>query len=105
MTLGDFSQISISVFCIVGTIFMITFFVWAIMLRAQLGRLILKLEEISQIAKSTVGDTKAFVDRTITSLETFKNSIFTFEFIRRVVTEIINLIKNNKKGTKNGQAE
>jgi hypothetical protein len=98
MTLNDFFQISVSVFCIVGTIFMITVFVWAIMIRAQLGRLIVKLEEISEIAKSTAGDTKEFVDRTISSLETFKNSIFTFEFIRRVVVEVIDLIRNNKKG-------
>ena len=105
MTLNDFFQVSVSVFCIVATIFMLTVFVWAIMLRVQLGKLITKLEDISEIAKNTVGETKDFVERSIESLESFKKSIFTFEFIRRIVTEIIELIKNNTKGAKDGQAK
>lgn len=84
---------------------MLILFVWAIMLRAQISKLIKKLEEISEIAKTTVGDTKDFIERTIASLETFKNSIFTFDFVRRIVTEIIGLIKNNSKGVKDGQAK
>jgi len=105
MTLNAFFQVSVSVFCLVGTIFMVTMFVWAIIARAQISRLIIKLEEIADIAKSTAGDTKEFVDRTIASLETFKNSLFTFEFIRKVVVQIIELIKNNSKGVKDGQTK
>ena len=75
------------------------------MLRSQLGKLIKKLEEISEIAKTTAGETKDFVERSIQSLETFKNSIFTFDFVRRIVTEIIELIKNNSKRAKDGQAK
>ena len=105
MNLNDFFQISVSVFCIVATIFMIILFVWAFMLRVQLGKLITKLEDISKVAKTTAGEAKDFVKRSIESLESFKKSIFTFEFIRRIVTEIIELIKNNKKGVKNGKAK
>ena len=106
MTLNAFFQVSVSVFCIVATVLMITLFVWAIMLRIQLAKLIRKLEEISEIAITTAGETKEFVERTIQSLETFKNSIFTFEFIRKIATEVIGLIKNrsnNSKGEKDGQ--
>jgi len=102
MNLNDFFQISVSVFCIVGTIVMVTFFVWAIILRTQINRLIAKLIDLSDIAIETTGNVKEFVDRTIDSLETFKNSIFTFEFVRKIITQIIELIKNNKKGRKNG---
>lgn len=103
MTLNVFFQISVSVFCVVATIFMLTLFIWAIMLRIQLSKLIKKLEDISEIAKTTATDSKAFVERTIKSLETFKNSIFTFEFVRQIVTEVIKLISNNSKGAKSGK--
>lgn len=102
MNLNDFFLVSASVFCIVGTIFMIIFLVWAIIFRSQINRLMQKLIELSDIAKQTSGNVKDFIDRTVESLETFKNSIFTFEFVRRIITEIIELIKNNKKGIKNG---
>ena len=102
MTLNTFFQISISVFSIVATIFMLTLFAWAIIIKFQLSKLIKKLEEISDIAKTTAGEAKDFVERTIQSLEAFKNSIFTFEFIRKIVAEIIELIKN-KKGDKDEQ--
>ena len=105
MDLNAFFQISVSVFCIIATIFMLTVFIWAIMLRVQLSKLITKLEDISEIAKTTAGETKDFVERSIESLESFKKSIFTFEFIRRIVTEIIELIKNNTKGAKNGKTK
>lgn len=105
MTLNAFFQVSVSVFCIVATIFMLALFIWAIMLKIQLGKLIKKLEEISEIAKSTAGEARDFVERTIQSLESFKNSIFTFEFIRRIATEVIELIKNNRKGDKDGQTD
>jgi len=103
VTLNTFFELSVSVFCIVATIFMLTMFVWAIMFRVQLSKLITKLENISEVAKTTAGETKNFVKRSIESLESFKKSIFTFEFIRRIVTEIIELIKNNTKGAENGK--
>lgn len=103
--LNAFFQVSVSVFCVVATVFMLTLFVWAIMLHAQLGKLIKKLEEILEVVKTTAGEAKDFTERTIQSLETFKNSIFTFEFIRKIATEVIELVKNNRKGTKDGQAE
>lgn len=105
MNLNAFFQVSVSVFCIVATVFMLTLFVWAIMLHAQLSKLIKKLEEISEIAKTTTREVKDFVERTIQSLETFKNSIFTFEFIRKITGEVIGLVKNNKKGAEDGQPE
>ena len=105
MTLNAFFQISVSVFCVVATVLMLVSFVWAIIFRAQINRLIIKLEEISEIAKATAGNTKEFVERTIKSLETFKNSIFTFEFVRKIVAEIIGLIKNNSKGVEDGQTK
>jgi len=97
MNLTIFYQLAVSVFCVVATIFMVTIFIWAIMFQAQLNKLIEKIEEILEIAKVTAGDTKDFVDRTIQSLETFKKSVFTFDFIGRVVTEIIKFIKNNNR--------
>ena len=105
MTLNVFFQASVSVFCVIATVFMLTLFVWAIMLHIQLGKLIKKLEEISGIAKTTAEEAKDFVERTVQSLETFKNSIFTFEFIRKIAMEIIELIKNNRKGNKDGQTD
>jgi hypothetical protein len=105
MTLNAFFQISVSVFCIVATIYMIVLFVWSIMLQNQLGKLTKQLGEVLETAKTTSNDAKEFVEKTIKSLESFKNSIFTFDFVRRIVTEIIQLIKNNSKGSKNGQAK
>lgn len=103
MTLDSFFQISVSVFCIVATIFLLIIFVWAIMLKNQLAKLIKKLEEISEIAKTTAAETKEFVERTIESLESFKQSIFTLDFIRRIVEEVMKLFKKNKsQGDKNG---
>ncbi len=103
MNLNSFFQITVSIFSIIASIFMLTLFVWAIILHGQLSKLLKKLEEISDVAKTTANDAKEFIDRTIESLEAFKNSIFTFEFIRKIVTEIIELIKNNSKGAKDGQ--
>lgn len=105
MNLNAFFQVSVSIFCIVATIYMIVLFVWSVMLQNQLKKLTIQLGEILETAKATANDSKEFVDRTIKSLETFKNSIFTFDFVRRIVTEIIDLIKNNTKGSKNGQAK
>lgn len=84
---------------------MLILFVWTVMLRAQLSKLIKKLEDILEIAETVAGETKDFVERSIESLETFKKSIFTFEFIRRIVTKIIELIKSNSKGDKDGQTD
>ncbi len=105
MDLNTFFQISVSVFCIVATIFILTLFVWAIMIRVQVHKLVIKFEEVLETAKTTTKEAKQFVERTIESLETFKTSIFTLEFVRRIVTETIELIKNNTKGSKNGKAK
>ena len=103
MDLNVYFQLSVSIFCTLAIIFLLTFFVWMIMLRSQIGKLIAKIDEIVETAKSTAGEAKAFTERTIASLETFKSNLFTFDFIRRIVTEVISLIKNNSKGDKNGQ--
>ena len=105
MTLNAFFQVSVSIFCVVATIFMLILFIWTVTFRAQLSRLIKKLEEISEIAKTTAGETNIFIEQTIESLEAFKKNIFTFEFIRRIVTEIIELIKSNSKGAKDGKGK
>jgi hypothetical protein len=105
MTLEQLFQGSVSVFCIVATIFMVTAFVWAIMLHSQLSKLMKKLEEITEIAKATAGDAQEFVEQTIHSLEKFKQSIFTFDFIKQIITSVVGLIKNNSKGKKDGQED
>lgn len=97
MNLNSFFQLSVSIFCLVGTIFMIVLFVWAVIIRAQINRLIQKFEEIAVIAKTTTGEFKDFIERTIVSLEKFKDSILTFEFIRKMTSEVITLIKSNRK--------
>jgi|GEM_PF-1873570 hypothetical protein len=103
MTLDTYFQLSVGIFCNLATIFVFVFLIWLIMLKIQFSKLIKKLEEIVDTAKTTAGEAKDFVERTIQSLETFKNSIFTFDFIRRIITEAIELIKHNSKGVKNGQ--
>lgn len=105
MELNNFFQVSVSVFCVVATVFMIMTMVWLTMLGVQFNKMIAMLEQILEIARTTSEDVKKFVERTIDSLEAFKNSIFTFESIRRVVTEIIKMIKNNAKGAKDGKEE
>ena len=97
MSLNSFFQVSVSIFCIVATIFMIVFFYWAVIIRIQINKLIQKFEEIAVTAKDTTGEIKDFVERTIASLEKFKESILTFEFIRKITSEVITLIKSNKK--------
>lgn len=97
MNLNSFFQVSVSIFCLVATIFMIILFVWATIIRTQINRLIEKFEEIAVTAKTTTGEFKAFIERTIASLEKFKDSILTFEFIRKMTSEVITLIKSNKK--------
>lgn len=97
MDLNSFFQISVSIFCIVGTIFMIVLLIYAVIIRIQIGKLIKKFEEIAVTAKTVTGDVKDFIERTITSLEKFKDSILTFEFIRKMTSEVISLIKTNKK--------
>lgn len=98
MSLESFFQLSVSIFAIVATIFILTLFYWAIILRIQLKKLIIKLEEISEIAKTTAGKTKDFVERTIETLEKFRDSILTFEFVRKITTEIISSIKGKPRG-------
>ena len=97
MSLNSFFQLSVSIFCIVGTIFMVILFVWTVIVRAQINRLILKFEEIAVTAKTATGEFKDFIERTIVSLDKFKDSILTFEFIRKITAEVITLIKSNKK--------
>lgn len=70
--MNEFFQVSVSIFNIVATIFMLTLFVWAIMLRSQISKLVKKLEDISEITKNTTEEVKDFTERTIESLETFK---------------------------------
>jgi len=97
MSLNSFFQISVSIFCIVATVFMIILFVWTVIIRKQINNLIAKFEEIAVTAKTTSGEIKEFIERTITSLEKFKDSILTFEFVRKITSEVITLIKGNKK--------
>ena len=97
VNLNIFFQISVSVFCVVATIFMIILFVWTVIIRNQINNLIQKFEEIAVTAKTTTGEIKDFIERTIASLEKFKESILTFEFIRKITSEVITLIKGNKK--------
>lgn len=103
MDLNTFFQISVSVFCIIATIFMIIMFVLVIMLRVQVSKLIKNLDDILDVVQTTANNAKDFTERTIESLEAFKNNFFTFEFIRRIVTELIKLIKDITKGAKNGK--
>lgn len=97
MNLNSFFQISVSIFCIVATIFMIILFVWTAAIRTQINNLIVKFEEIAVTAKTTTGEIKEFIERTIASLEKFKDSILTFEFVRKITSEVITLIKGNRK--------
>ena len=97
MSLNSFFQISVSVFCIVATIFMIILFVWIVIIRNQINNLIARFEEIAATAKTTNTEIKEFVERTIASLEKFKDSILTFEFVRKITSEVITLIKGNRK--------
>jgi hypothetical protein len=76
---------------------MIILFVWTVIIRNQINNLIVKFEEIAVTAKTTSGDIKEFVERTIASLEKFKDSILTFEFVRKITSEVITLIKGNRK--------
>ncbi|MEI8061494.1 MAG: hypothetical protein WCG99_04375 [Candidatus Berkelbacteria bacterium] len=105
MDLNSFYQLSVSIFAIVATIFIITLFILAIKIQIQLSRLIKKLEEISVTVKETAGEAKDFVEKTISSLEAFKQSILTFEFLRKAATEIITQIKGKSKGEKDGQED
>lgn len=105
MNLNDFFHLSVSIFSLVATIFLIVVFVWAVILNNQLNKLIQKLNEVLEVAKTTAGETRDFVERTIKSLEAFKESILTFDFIRKIVTEIIDHIKNKPKGVKHGQTK
>jgi len=97
MNLNSFFQLSVSIFCILASIFMIILFIWAVILRMQINKLMIRFEEIAEVAKTTTREFKDFIERTINSLEKFKDSILTFEFIRKMTSEIITLIKNNKK--------
>ena len=103
MILDTIFQISVSVFCILSTMLMITLFVWSIMLRGRLTKLIEKLEHMLEIVETIANDAKNFTERTIESVEEFKKNIFKFEFVRRIVTETIEFIKNNMKGSKDGK--
>jgi len=95
MSLNVFLEVSVSIFCVTATILMLILFVWAIKFRIQISRLLKKLDDILDIAKKTASEAKNFTERTIQLLETFKKSIFTFDFATRIVTNIIKLIKNN----------
>ena len=97
MNLNSFFQLSVSIFCIIASIFMIVLFIWAVILRMQINKLMIKFEEIAEMAKTASGEFKAFIERTIHALDKFKDSILTLEFIRKIASEVITLIKNNKK--------
>jgi len=103
MTLDTFFQLSVSIFCVIATILMIATLIWFIWFQIKIAKLAKKLEDILENVKLTTAEVRSFVERTITWLETFKKSIFTFEFIRNIVMNIINLIKNNSKGKKDGE--
>ena len=96
MILNSIFQISVSIFCIVATIFIIIIFIWVVIIRTKINNLIAKFEEIVITTKNLTGEIKDFIERTIASLEKFKDGILTFEFIRKITSEIITLVKNNK---------
>jgi hypothetical protein len=76
---------------------MIVLFIWAVILRMQINKLMIKFEEIAEVAKTTTGEIREFIERIIAAIDKFKNSILTLEFIRKIATEVIGLMKNNKK--------
>lgn len=104
MDLNSLFQISASIFFILASLFLLVLLAGTISLKIQLNRLIKKLEEVTETAKTATSEAKEFIERTIESLEKFKNSILTFEFIQKLVSEIINLIKSKKKGDKDEEA-
>ena len=95
MSLNSFFQISVSIFCIIASVFMVIIFIWVVILRMQINKLIVKFGEIADVAKSTSIDVKEFIERTIAALEKFKESILTFEFIRKITSEVMGLIRNH----------
>jgi hypothetical protein len=86
-----------------GIVVMIMMLIWGIWIQTKVAKLIKKVEDILETARKTSEDVKDFIERTIAWLETFKKSIFTFEFIRQIIVNIINFIKNNSKGKKDGE--
>ncbi|MCX6812792.1 MAG: hypothetical protein NTW79_04245 [Candidatus Berkelbacteria bacterium] len=97
MSLNSFFQISVSVFSIVATIFIIIVFVWVVIIRIQIGKLVKKFEEIAAKAESATNQFKEFIERTVASLEKFKDSLLTFDFIKKAAEEIIKMVKSKKK--------
>jgi hypothetical protein len=97
MNLNSFFQGSVSIFCITATIFMIMLFIWALKVNAQINKLIAELQKIAITVEAASIDVKGFIDRTITALEKLKESLLTFEFIRKITTEVITMIKGKKK--------
>jgi len=103
MNLNTFFQLSVIIFCIVATLFIFILFMWAIKLRVQLNKLIIRLENISSVAETAAEEAKDSIEKSIQSLETFKNGIFAFKLVPWIATQIISIIKNNSKGVKNGK--
>jgi len=103
MTVGLLFQLSVIVFCVVSTVFILVLFIWFILLRKRINILCAQLDEIFKIAKDTEKDVQSFVGQTIKSLEIFEKSLVSFKFIGKIATNLIELIRDYQKGTKDGQ--
>ncbi len=97
MGLETFFMLSVGIFCSISTIALILFFIWGIKFSIQLDKIAKQVEQIAIISKETAKDVKGFVDRTIATIEKFKENLVTVETIRKIATEVVEVIQKNKK--------
>lgn len=97
MGLEIFFMLSVGIFCSIATIVLVAFFIWGIKFSIQLDKIAKQVEQIAIISKETAHDVKGFVDRTIATIEKFKENLVTVETIRKIAMEVVDAVQKNRK--------
>lgn len=96
MELNNLYLISVSVFSILASVFMLLMGFFAVVLIVKLIRLARKAEELADFARETVGEVGQSLKDTSSSIETFVKGLFTVDAIKKTIVEVIELIKKRK---------
>jgi len=103
MELNNLFLISVSVFAILASFLVIIFGVFLIVIFVKVNRTFKKIDELSDFAKNTVNDVGQSLKETSSSLQLFVKGLFTVDAIKKLIMEIIDLIKKRKDKNEKGE--
>lgn len=103
MELNNLFLISVSVFAILASLVAIIWGMFLIVVFIKVNKIFKKINELSDFTKETVGDVGRSLKDTSSSIQLFVKGLFTVDAVKKLIMEIIDLIKKRKDKNEKGE--